>query len=43
MLKKQIKVLITDCNHPLIEIERKMLSEIMPNLYYQIVIQKKIL
>jgi len=28
MLKKQIKVVITDCDHPSIEIERKILSEI---------------
>lgn len=28
MLKKQIKVVINDCNHPSIEIERKILSEI---------------
>jgi len=32
MLKKQIKVVITDCNHPSIEIERKMLSEINAEL-----------
>jgi len=32
MLEKQIKVVITDCNHPSIEIERKMLSEINAEL-----------
>jgi len=32
MLKKKIKVVITDCNHPSIEIERKMLSEINAEL-----------
>jgi len=32
MLNKKIKVVITDCNHPSIEIERKMLSEINAEL-----------
>jgi len=32
MLKKQKKVVITDCNHPSIEIERKILSKINAEL-----------
>jgi len=30
MYKKQLKIVITDCDHPSVEIERKILSEINP-------------